>query len=180
MSRIKIIILIAIIVVLSIIFIDNRDPITLKFLCGDDRSAFCPQSIPLPLAVWIALFTFTGAIVGSLIPILNRYGYQRPHRKSVPFDQELYSRQNKGQSSSTRAVNPVANSDSFKTTSNYEAEQEPQSVERSGSTYSYKYREASERQHKHNNNDNNDFSPKTSDNFDIEPNQAQGDEEDWI
>ena len=178
MSRIKIIILIAIIVVLSIIFFQNREPIALKFLCGDDRSAFCPQSIPLPLALWIALFTLTGAIIGSLIPVLNRYGYQRPNRKSVPFDEELYSKQSKRPSNPpSRAVNPAANSDSFKTTSNYEAEQEPQSIERSGSNYSYKYREASERQHKHSNNDSN---PKTSDDSDLELNQAQDDEEDWI
>lgn len=184
MSRIKIIILILIVAVLSIVFIQNRDPIALKFLCGSDSNAFCPQSIPLPLAVWIGLFTFTGAILGSLIQALNRYGYHRSGRKSVTFDEELYSSRREWQSSANRrdratdsspGLQDVSDQD-HSATSSFEVKQEPQNIERSGSTYSYKYREASEKQ-----NNNHDSIRSTSRDPEIDSNGTQDDnDEDWI
>ncbi|MEO0835504.1 MAG: hypothetical protein AAFY16_05850, partial [Cyanobacteria bacterium J06642_3] len=61
MSRIKLLLLILIVAVLSVVFWQNREPIALKFLCGDEGSSFCPQSVPLPLAVWMGLFILIGA-----------------------------------------------------------------------------------------------------------------------
>ncbi|MEM8723793.1 MAG: hypothetical protein AAGE84_31705 [Cyanobacteria bacterium P01_G01_bin.39] len=185
MSRIKIFLLILIVAVLSIVFIQNREPIALKFLCGDGGTAFCPQSRPLPLALWIALFTLAGAIASILIRTLNRYGYRNSGNKRAILDDELYPNQDKWQSKTNRRqqVTTSANDptdtivqDEFSATSNYEVKQEPQSIERSGSTYSYKYREAGEER-----NNNHDATRKTSTEPEIDPKTIQDDdEEDWI
>ena len=155
MSRIKIILLILIIAVLGIVFVQNQEPITLKFLCGDEAS-FCPKSIPLPLAVWIALFTLMGAIANLLVQALNNYGYKNFGKQKLSLDDDLYpsnrNRQRKTSrkyqsSTSTIDLQDSLVRDKFPDEKSYEIKQEPQNVERSGSTYSYKYREAGERPH---------------------------------
>ncbi len=182
MSRIKIILLILIIAALSIIFVQNREPIAIKFLCGYGTS-FCPQSRPLPLAVWIGLFTLIGAIANLLVQTLNSYGYKDSGKQKLPLDDDLYpsnrnrqakkSRKNK---SSTIDLEDSLVKDQFPDANSYEIKQEPQNVERSGSTYSYKYREAGDRQ-----NNNQDRPKKTSTESEINSNVNQEqDDEDWI
>ncbi|MEL6441149.1 MAG: hypothetical protein AAFQ80_18075 [Cyanobacteria bacterium J06621_8] len=181
MSRIKIIILILLIAVLSIVFIQNRDTeVALKFLCGDVNSTFCPQSIPLPLTVWIVLFTLLGAIASGLIRFLDRYRHNGSERKSVNFDDELYSsnwrsdRLNKDSGSSQARLKKPKQDRAFQNNS-YETEQEPQSVERSGSTYSYKYREAGAEKSKQQ-----DIQDETQPSSQTNSERTQDDDEDWI
>ena len=189
MSRIKIILLILIIAVLSILFVQNREPITLKFLCGDEAS-FCLKSRPLPLAVWIGLFTLMGAIANLLVQTLDNYGYKNSGKQKLSLDDDLYpsnrNRQRKTSrkhqsSTSTIDLQDSLVQDKFPDENSYEIKQEPQNVERSGSTYSYKYREAGDRP-----NNYQERTKKTSTESEINSSEINSnitpeqDDEDWI
>jgi hypothetical protein len=179
MSRIKILLLILIAAALSIVFIQNREPIVLKLLCADSSQTCLYQTTALPLAVWIALATLTGAIANLLVQSLNRYGYSDSRRKKPILEDDLYpnnipnsttslnnnGRQNKyPEADSLRDSFPEQISD----TKSYEVKQEPQNVQRSGSTYSYKYRESGDR-------------PKSSTEPEVDSNNNhESNDEDWI
>lgn len=187
MSRIKIILLVLIIAVLSIVFIQNREPVALKLLCGYGTSLCLFQSRSLPLAVWIGLFTLLGAIANLLIQTLHNYGYEDSRKQKLSLDDDLYpSNQSKSGRKSNNYTNKSATSilnkedsiiqDKFSSSSNYEIRQEPQNVERSGSTYSYKYREAADRPQK-----SQESSKKTATESENNFNTSQEqDDEDWI
>ena len=191
MSRIKIILLILIIAVLGIVFVQNREPITLKFLCGYEAEAsFCPQSIPLPLAVWIGLFTLMGAIANLLVQTLSNYGYKNSGKQKLPLDDDLYPSNRKRQGKTSRKYQSSTSTidlqdslvrDKFPDENSYEIKQEPQNVERSGSTYSYKYREAGERPRNYQ-----EPTKKTSTQSEINSSEINSnltpdqDDEDWI
>jgi|GEM_PF-2494519 len=177
MSRIKILLLVLIIAVLSIIFIQNQQPITLKLLCAD-RSQTCLYRTPsLPLAVWMALAVLTGAISNLLIQTLERTGYRDMRRKPTILDEDLYSN-GSSQSKSSRSQGYSKTTDFQNSTEekvkSYEVEQEPQNVEKSGSTYSYKYREAGSKGDRSNSNKNS-VDPEA----DINSN-SESEGEDWI
>lgn len=181
MSRIKTLLLILIIAALSIVFIQNRNPIALKLLCADSSQSCLYQTPPLPLAAWIALATLTGAIANLLVQSLNRYGYS--DRKKPILNDDLYPNSDTAWNNDRQSKYPEVDGirDSFpKQVSegkSYEVKQEPQNVERSGSTYSYKYRESGDRPK-----DNPDRTPKNS--FEPETNSnmnhESSNEEDWI
>ncbi|MFM2314792.1 MAG: hypothetical protein RLZZ04_4068 [Cyanobacteriota bacterium] len=187
MSRIKILLLILIIAALSIVFIQNREPITLKLFCADSSTQSCLYQTPaLPLAVWIALATLTGAIANLLVQTLNRYGYQDSSRKKPILDDDLYpsrdqgknNKNNNGRQSKYSEVNSIKNNlgDQLSDTKSYEVKQEPKNVERSGSTYSYQYREASDRPK-----DDGGSSKKNSLRPEVDSNpNHEADDEDWI
>lgn len=185
MSRIKILLLILIIAALSIVFIQNREPITLKLFCADSSTRSCLyQTPPLPLAVWIAVATLTGAIANLLVQTLNRYGYQDSSRKKLILDDDLYSNRDQGKKNNNSRqnkyseVNNIKNSlgDQLSDAKSYEVKQEPKNVERSGSTYSYQYREASDRpKNDGDSNKNNSMRPQVDPNANHEAN-----DEDWI
>ncbi|MEN9568542.1 MAG: hypothetical protein RLZZ69_3738 [Cyanobacteriota bacterium] len=152
MSRIKILLLILIIAALSIVFIQNREPIALKLFCADSSQNCFYRTPPLPLAVWIALATLTGAIANLLVQSLNLYGYSDDRRKRAIAENDLYpnsntawnhnDRQSKySEAESSRDYFPEQISEA----KSFEVKQEPQNVEKSGSTYSYKYRESGDR-----------------------------------
>jgi len=161
MSRIKVLLLILIMAALSIVFIQNREPITLKLLCADVNQSCLYKTTPLPLAVWIAIATLTGAIANLLVQSLNRYGYKDSYqdsykntsRKPSILDEDLYPSSNPGGKPQNGRQDKYTQTNGIQDTSvnkltdvkSYEAKQEPKNVERSGSTYSYKYREAGDR-----------------------------------
>lgn len=183
MSRIKILLLILIIAALSIVFIQNREPIALKLLCADSSQSCLYRTPPLPLAAWIALATFTGAIANLLVQSLNRYGYSDSSRKRPIAEDDLYSNSNTAWNNNARQSKyPEAESirDSFpeqiSDAKSYEVRQEPQNVERSGSTYSYKYRESGDRAKSvQDSTTKNSVEPQTDSNANHESN-----DEDWI
>jgi hypothetical protein len=168
MNRLKLLFLLLIIAALAIVFIQNQEPITLKLLCPDTTQACLYQSRPFPLAVWIGLFTLAGILTNLLGQVFSRYGYTssskpRPTNTNKPKytdsdfypdqqnwvdenrEQQFQRRENQSNysSSSTQIQNdPIL--DGFNKSNSYEKPQEPQNVERSGSTYSYTYRTASE------------------------------------
>ena len=179
MSRLKILLLILIIGVLSIVFIQNREPTTLKFLCGYGSSYCLGRSRQLPLALWIALFTLIGIIINLLGQLLNRYSYSGSSRQKYASDNELYSNENWREDAAT-ATNYTKLEDStiqdkYKNATSYEVKQEPQSVERSGSTYSYKYKESGDRY-----TSDRDDSRKTPIDLDKSSTISKDEDEDWI
>jgi hypothetical protein len=190
MSRIKTLLLILILAALSIIFIQNRNPIALKLLCADSSQSCLYQTPPLPLAAWIALATLTGAIANLLVQSLNRYGYS--DRQKPILNDDLYSNSSdKAWNNDRQSKYPEVDGirDSFpqqvSEAKSYEVKQEPQNVERSGSTYSYKYRESGDREAYPKGNrpkDNPDKTPKNS--FEPETNSGvnheSSNDEDWI
>ena len=179
MSRIKIFLLILIIAALSIVFIQNREPTTLKFLCGYGSSYCLFRSTELPLALWIALFTLNGIAINLLGQVLNRYSYSGSKRQKYPPDNELYSNEawRENDATPTNYTNPQSTiKDKFQDATSYEVRQEPQNVERSGSTYSYKYKEAGDRAQS----DRDIFRKKPVDPDVNSTTSIEEDDEDWI
>lgn len=173
MSRFKLFLLFLIIAVLSIVLIQNREPLSLQLLCADDTGVCWYRTPQLPLAVWMGLFTLIGVIVSLLGQALNRYSYSNSGRPKYIMDDELYPRDRDRRESSSQIEDSII-LDKFSDTNNYEAQQEPQSVERSGSTYSYKYREAGDRPKEQNNLQ--DRSVESEGNSRVDPE----DDEEWI
>jgi hypothetical protein len=211
MNRLKLLFLLLIIAALIIVFVQNQEPITLKLLCPDiNASQTCLyQTRQFPLAVWIGLFTLAGILTNLLGQVFSRYGYaSSAKQKSTPAsssrytDNDLYpDRQNwidedRERSKYSTHSTPIQNSpvvDKFDKSTSYEKPQEPQNVERSGSTYSYTYRTADERLSrnvgfasspnldKEPPSDVKDSTPKTSNESLRESNiDTQEDDEDWI
>ena len=181
MSRIKIILLVLIIAILAIVFVQNREPIALKLLCADLNQSCVYQTPQLPLAVWIALATLTGAIANLLVQTLNQSGY-RGSRKRQKMDSVLYSKPHKRQKESDKYTvssedpDNYVDGEQFTDITSFEAEQAPQNVERSGSNYSYKYREAGDRLTK-----DSDKTKSTPSDREFKRNGAkESDEEEWI
>jgi hypothetical protein len=189
MSRIKILLLVLVIAALSIVFIQNREPIILKLLCADAANAnqsCLYQTPPLPLAVWIAIATLTGAIANLLVQSLSRYGYKDSYkntsRKQSILNDDLYPSSNPGGKSQNGRQSKYTQANGVQDTpanqlsdvKSYEAKQEPKNVERSGSTYSYKYREAGDRPKSEA-----ESSKRNSVEPEVNANQ-ESDNEDWI
>lgn len=173
MSRLKLFLAILIIAAMSIVFVQNREPIALKLLCADDTS--CVYQTPqLPLAIWIIVFIIIGAIANLIAQALNRYSYANSSKQKPPLDDELYTSDRNWNRASSKIEDPTIR-DKFPDTTSYEVKQEPQNVERSGSTYSYKYREASDRSKEDlNHNRDHSIEPETN------PEGDRDDDEDWI
>lgn len=148
MSRLKLILLVLIIAILGIVFVQNREPLALKLLCADPAESCFYQTRRLPLAIWMGLFIVAGILTSLLSQLLDRYRYAgvgRTRSNANNFDEEekWSMRSNRSEQYPT-ASDRIQDSSGDKYTSGvYEAPQKPESVERSGSTYSYKYRDAS-------------------------------------
>ncbi len=177
MSRLKLILLVSIVAALGIVFFQNREPLALKILCPDRTQACVYQTPPLPLAVWIGLFTLAGTITSLLWQILDRYRYSGSVKRKYTTDNFEASRQDW-----SRQDEPEAERDKYSNSSekiqdttiysptSYEKPQEPQSVERSGSTYSYTYKDKQD--------DNSNQKPSIE--SDINLDKDDDDDEDWI
>lgn len=188
MSRLKIFLLIFIIAILGIVFFQNQEPIAIKLLCPDSTQSCLYQTPQLPLAVWIALFTLAGIVTNLLVQVLSRYSYSGTSKQKYAPD-ELYqdrnpwteqdNKQNKDSTSEKKLKDSLSQEDLYRSTS-YEVPQQPESVERSGSTYSYRYRETNKSPEDNKNNG----TKKTSNEFyrdsDINSDQQDQDDEDWI
>lgn len=176
MNRLKLFLLILIIAALGIVFVQNREPVALRFLCPDETLSCLYQTPALPLAVWIGLFALNGAIISLIGQAVNRYGYSNSGsgRKKPIRDEELYpSDRNWKREPSTQIEDPIIQ-EKFSDVKSYEVKQEPQNVERSGSTYSYKYRESGDRPLERQNNSRQTSSESKN------SSQIEGDDEDWI
>ena len=181
MNRLKILLLVLIVAVLVTVFVQNKEPIALKLLCQQSNSQYCLYRTPqLPLAVWISLFLFGGAMTSILSQIFSRYSYSSPRKKYATDD--LYSESKnwvdrdtpsgKNTPNRTTIEKPPSSASNY---SIYEADQQPQSVERTGSNYSYKYR-PTDREQK-----NKERDPQTSIDLNKDVNSTQeSEDENWI
>ena len=148
MSRLKLIFLVFIIAILGIVFVQNREPLALKLLCPDRAESCLYQTRDLPLAIWMSLFILGGILTSLLSHVFNRYryaNYGRPRSYNGDFESDSqWSARNGGSDRYSRSSNEIQDSDvrDRYTSSSYEIPQKPESVERSGTTYSYKYRDA--------------------------------------
>lgn len=201
MSRLKLIVLVLIITLLGMVFIQNRELLELKLLCPERTQSCWYQTRQLPLAIWMGLFALGGVIISLLGQILNRYRYsgltkvREVREESFPRDnnKKWFARNHSTDDDyvdSTSQINDSVIREQY-SSSSYEIPQEPQRVERSGSTYSYKYREAKDKPDNIDSSSNSYSEPKDrfprqdtkieSDNQSrINLDKDQGDDEDWI
>ena len=183
MSRLKILLFIMLIGALIIVFVQNREPIALKLLCDDVNNQYCFYRTPqLPLALWIGLFALGGMITSLLSQAFSRFSYSRPGSgKSRKTANDLYPERqswvdrDSPEQYSDDSTQTKDSQNRFTEVKTYEASQEPQSVERSGSNYSYKYRPADKSHERQNNSKNNSIDLDKDAN--ITPDK---DDEDWI
>ena len=181
MSRLKLIFLVFIIAILSIVFVQNREPLALKLLCPDRAESCLYQTRDLPLAIWMSLFILGGILTSLLSHVFNRYRYAgsgryRLNDGDLESDRQ-WSTKNGGSDRYSKSTNEIQDSDvrDRYTSDGYEMPQKPESVERSGTTYSYKYRDARE------NSNGLPKDNKTSIDSEIDSNiDRDKDDEDWI
>ena len=183
MSRLKLIFLVFIVAILAVVFVQNREPLALKLLCSENRSCLY-QTRDLPLAIWMALFILGGILTSLLSHVFNRYryaGYGRPRSNTNDFESDRQFSMRNGSSDRYPISNKTQDSniqDRY-TSSSYEIPQKPESVERSGTTYSYKYRDAKDESSNGFSKDNN--VRKNSIDSQIDSNiDRDKDDEDWI
>lgn len=142
MNRFKFLLLLLLAIAFAVLFIQNRQPLSLKLLCPDAAASSCWYRTPaMPLALWIALFVLAGIISSSLWQLLNSFAYAT---KSKSYTSPSSDRPTQFGETSTTAVSDENITDNVTTTSSYEIEREPETVRRSGSTYSYKFKDKSE------------------------------------
>lgn len=186
MSRLKLILLALIVIVLGIVFVQNREPLALKLLCPQVNQTCLYQTQELPLAIWMTLFAVGGIVTSLLSQVLNRYAYGSKGRKRSNYsdfeeDKDKWSgrdSQSDRYSGSSSKVDDFSSQDKY-TAGSYEAPQKPETVERSGSTYSYKYRDVSDRHDEavSNSVNKNEKSQNIAQDSNIDLNK---DDEDWI
>lgn len=182
MSRLKLILLVIIVAILGIVFVQNREPMVLKLLCPDQAESCLYQTPSLPLAIWMTLFILGGVLTSFLSQVFNRYRYAgvgRQRSNSDDFEEDRNKWSMKNSKSDKYSASSETIQDKY-SSSSYEIPQKPESVERSGSTYSYKYRDAKgESENKVSIKDNN--SNKTSLESEIDSDiDRDKDDEDWI
>ena len=184
MSRLKLIFLVFIVAILAVIFVQNREPLALKLLCSESESCLY-QTPNLPLAIWMALFILGGILTSLLSHVFNRYryaSYGRPRANTKDFESDRQWSTTNGRSDRYSASSDKIQDSNVRdryTSSSYEIPQKPESVERSGTTYSYKYRDAREESSngfpKDNNVRKNSIDSQIDSNIDRDK-----DDEDWI
>lgn len=63
LNRFKLLVLAIILAILTILFFQNQESLSLKFFCSDVKSEYCFYQTPsISLAVWMAIFMLLGAI----------------------------------------------------------------------------------------------------------------------
>jgi hypothetical protein len=90
MNRFKLLLLVLILAVLSVLFVQNQELLSLKFFCAD-VSQYCVYQTPqLPLAAWIGLFILAGlftSLVGQFFSSLGRNALQnRDYNEPTSFN----------------------------------------------------------------------------------------------
>ncbi len=153
MSFIRVVFLVAILVSLAALILQNLTPLSLVFLGW--------RSLPLPLGVWIVAAIIAGMVTGVVLLLLLRlfsYLTQGKLRSRVQNPESGRSPRNSwsdtaGTASAFRsdrstattakseaAETAAAQNDTTSSSKFYEVEQRPSSGQQSGSTYSYSYR----------------------------------------
>ncbi len=187
MSRLKLFLLVLIIALLGIIFVQNQEPIALKLLCPDDVQSCLYKTPQLPLAIWIGLFVLAGMTTNLFWQLLNSFSQPSSgQQKYQPDNLEPNSRnwvetetEEDNYFSSQTDIQDNATKEKLYSSTSYEVPQKPETVERSGSTYSYKYRAASDEEQNSKLNSNNEVQ-KTSIESELNLDKEDDDDENWI
>ena len=152
-NRFKLVLLLLIVLGLGILFVQNQQPLSLQILCPDANQFCLYQTRSLPLAAWMGLFIFAGTITSFIWQFLNRLAapVARPKNYARADNIELTQPQIKQrvpeiQDWDNQPDIAATDRDDFlepnsSMSSEYEVRREPESVTRSGSTYSYKFKD---------------------------------------
>lgn len=70
-NRLKIFLLLLVLLFLSVLFWQNRELLSLKVLCPDVNQSCLYQTPPLPLAIWMFVFTLAGVVTSLIWQLLN-------------------------------------------------------------------------------------------------------------
>lgn len=70
-NRLKIFLLLLVLLFLSVLFWQNRELLSLKVLCPDVNQSCLYQTPPLPLAIWMLVFTLAGVVTSLIWQLLN-------------------------------------------------------------------------------------------------------------
>ena len=75
LNRFKLLVFAIILAVLAILFFQNRESLSLKFLCSDTTSEYCLYQTPsISLAIWMAIFIVAGIVSSLIWQLLSRAG----------------------------------------------------------------------------------------------------------
>jgi hypothetical protein len=116
MFRLKLLIILLALGLLSLFYVQNRELLSLKVLCADVNTSCLYQTPPLPTAAWILLFAGAGMVTSLFLQALNSLtkgtrsrtmgnyytspsetSYTNPNRSS--FEREFYDRPQQNRSS---------------------------------------------------------------------------------
>jgi uncharacterized integral membrane protein len=75
MNRFKLLLVLLILLVLSLLYVQNQQPLTLRLFCADVNQSCLYQTPQLPLAVWLFAFTLAGVLTSLIWQLFNRFGY---------------------------------------------------------------------------------------------------------
>jgi hypothetical protein len=84
MLRIKLSIAVLFLAGVILFYIQNREVVSLKFLCSDVNSFCFYQTPSFPIAAWMLLFALAGTITSLLLQFLN--ALSKPSRKTIAGD----------------------------------------------------------------------------------------------
>ena len=72
LNRLKLFLLLLVLLFLSVLFWQNQELLSLKLLCPDVNQSSCLyQTLPLPLSLWMLLFTLVGVSTSLVWQLLN-------------------------------------------------------------------------------------------------------------
>ena len=91
-NRFKLLVLAIIIVVLTTLFLQNQEPLSLKFFCPDIESEYCLYQTPtISLAVWMAISILSGIFLSLVWQLLNRANSSSKRRNYFSRDSSRIS-----------------------------------------------------------------------------------------
>ena len=93
MNRLKLILILIVLGLMSILLVQNRQPFSLKFLCPDVADPNCFYQTPaLPLGIWLLVFAIAGIISSLIWQFLIQTVSNSSGSKSSKNDSNTYSK----------------------------------------------------------------------------------------
>ncbi|MGF1540362.1 MAG: hypothetical protein ACFCU5_07915 [Pleurocapsa sp.] len=100
-NRFKILLALVILTLLGVLFFQNQQSLSLKFLCSDINTSCLYQTPKLPLAIWMGIFIFGGVLTNLIWQILHRFSYSTSKTKRYSSD-VLYDNEAEKSNQTTR------------------------------------------------------------------------------
>ena len=91
LNRLKIFLLLFVLLFLSVLFWQNREPLSLKLLCPDINQSCLYQTPKLPLAIWMLVFTLAGIFTSLTWQLLNYLSIRSSINKSSSSSTSYFS-----------------------------------------------------------------------------------------